>query len=90
VHLEFLPANSSELQPAVRLWALANEAVASRFLQSLAELEEVGGALRGVARRLRDDPFVHQLPLVARCHVAMLGCSTGNGMSSRRGVEVPC
>jgi hypothetical protein len=39
VHLEFLPANSSELQPAVRLWALANEAVANRFLHSLAELE---------------------------------------------------
>jgi hypothetical protein len=39
VQLEFLPANSSEVQPAVRLWALANEAVANRFLQSLAELE---------------------------------------------------
>ncbi len=40
VHLEFLPARSPELQPAERLWPLANEAVANRLFEKLDGLEE--------------------------------------------------
>ena len=40
IHLEFLPARSPELQPAERLWPLANEAVANRLFEDLDELEE--------------------------------------------------
>jgi transposase len=40
IHLEFLPARSPELQPAERLWPLANEAVANRLLEDLDQLEE--------------------------------------------------
>jgi transposase len=40
VELEFLPSRSPELQPAERLWALANEAVANRLFEDLDELEE--------------------------------------------------
>ena len=41
IHLEFLPPRSPELQPAERLWPLANEAVANRLFEDLDELEEV-------------------------------------------------
>jgi transposase len=40
IHLEFLPARSPELQPAERLWPLANEAVANLLFGDLDELEE--------------------------------------------------
>jgi transposase len=40
IHLEFLPARSPELQPAERLWPLANEAVANRLFEDLDGLEE--------------------------------------------------
>ncbi len=40
IHLEFLPARSPELQPAERLWPLANEAVANRLFEDLSQLEE--------------------------------------------------
>lgn len=40
IHLQFLPARSPELQPAERLWPLANEAVANRLFEDLDELEE--------------------------------------------------
>ncbi len=40
IHLEFLPARSPELQPAERLWPLANEAVANRLFEELDGLEE--------------------------------------------------
>lgn len=40
IHLEFLPARSPELQPAERLWPLANEAVANRLFEDLDRLEE--------------------------------------------------
>lgn len=40
IHLEFLPARSPELQPAERLWPLANEAVANRLFEELDQLEE--------------------------------------------------
>lgn len=41
IHLEFLPPRSPELQPAERLWPLANEAVANRLFEDLDGLEEV-------------------------------------------------
>jgi transposase len=40
IHLGFLPARSPELQPAERLWPLANEAVANRLFEDLDELED--------------------------------------------------
>lgn len=40
IHLEFLPPRSPELQPAERLWPLANEAVANRLFEDLDGLEE--------------------------------------------------
>jgi transposase len=40
IHLEFLPARSPELQPAERLWPLANEAVANGLFEELDGLEE--------------------------------------------------
>jgi transposase len=40
LHLEFLPPGSPELQPAERLWPLANEAVANRLFEKIEELEE--------------------------------------------------
>lgn len=41
IDLLFLPAKSPELQPAERLWPLANEAIANRSFETLDELEEV-------------------------------------------------
>ncbi len=38
--LEFLPARSPELQPAERLWYLANEGVVNRLFEDLEEPEE--------------------------------------------------
>jgi transposase len=40
IHLEFLPPCSPELQPAERLWPVANEAVANRLFEDLDGLEE--------------------------------------------------
>jgi transposase len=39
IELVFLPAYTPELQPAERLWPLANEAVANRHFATLAELD---------------------------------------------------
>lgn len=39
LHLLFLPSHSPELQPAERLWPLANEPLANRVLTSLDDLE---------------------------------------------------
>jgi hypothetical protein len=41
IYLEFLPDHSRELQPAERLWPLANEVVANRLFEDLDQLEEV-------------------------------------------------
>lgn len=41
LHLEVLPAYSPELQPAERLWRLADEPLANRCFDSLDELEDV-------------------------------------------------
>jgi len=38
--LEFLPAYSPELQPALRLWPILDEAIMNRVFDSLGELEE--------------------------------------------------
>ena len=40
IHLLFLPPKSPELQPAERLWPVANEAIANRSFESLDELED--------------------------------------------------
>jgi transposase len=40
VHLEFVPSGSPELQPAERLWPLANEALANRLFEEIEEVEE--------------------------------------------------
>ncbi|CAN5474070.1 MAG: IS630 family transposase [Actinomycetota bacterium] len=40
VHLEFLPTNSPELQPAERLWPLSNEGVANRHFDGMDDFEE--------------------------------------------------
>jgi hypothetical protein len=40
LHLAFLPPYSPELQPAERLWPLANEAVANRRFEDLAALSD--------------------------------------------------
>lgn len=41
IHLEFIPSYSPELQPAERMWPLANEPIANRSFETLNELEEV-------------------------------------------------
>jgi hypothetical protein len=41
IHVLEMPPKSPELQPAERLWPLANEAIANRTFESLEELEEV-------------------------------------------------
>ena len=41
IHLLWLPPKSPELQPAERLWPLADEPIANRAFESLDELEEV-------------------------------------------------
>lgn len=41
IHLEVLPPYSPELQPAERLWRLADEPLANRCFDSLDELEDV-------------------------------------------------
>jgi transposase len=40
IHLEFLPSGSPELQPAERLWALTNEAVANGLFEEIEEIEQ--------------------------------------------------
>jgi transposase len=55
VRLEFLPPYSPELQPAERLWPLANEAVANRHFADVAELD---AALAERCLALRDQPEV--------------------------------
>lgn len=40
IHLQFLPPNSPELQPAERLWPLSNEGVANRYFGQMDDLEE--------------------------------------------------
>jgi transposase len=46
LHLEFLPAHSPELQPAERLWPLADEGLANKLFATIRELEDA------LARRL--------------------------------------
>ena len=46
VRLAFQPPYSPELQPAERLWPLAREAVANRYVASLAELDRALAARR--------------------------------------------
>ena len=41
IHLELMPSHSPELQPAERLWPLANEPIANKTFPNLDELEEV-------------------------------------------------
>ena len=41
IHLLWMPAKSPELQPAERLWPLADEPLANKAFSSLEELEEV-------------------------------------------------
>jgi transposase len=41
IYLEFLPAYSPELQPAERLWSMADEPLVNRHFESIEELEEV-------------------------------------------------
>lgn len=46
LHLEFLPARSPELQPAERLWPLADEGLANKLFATIQDLEDA------LARRL--------------------------------------
>ena len=41
IHLEILPPYSPELQPAERLWRLADEPLANRAFEQLEQLEEI-------------------------------------------------
>ena len=69
IELEFLRAHSPELQPAERLWPLANEAVANRPFESLDELEgslvERCVALIGEPGLIRSHTNYHWWPDVA-------------------------
>jgi transposase len=53
IHIEYLPPYSPELQPAERLWPLANEAVANRSFQSLKDLDH---AIEKRCLQLADQP----------------------------------
>jgi transposase len=43
IHIEYLPPYTPELQPAERLWPLANEAVANGSFHSIEDLDHVIG-----------------------------------------------
>lgn len=59
IHLLFLPPKSPELQPAERLWPIANEAIANQSFESLDDVEEM---LAHRCRALIDKPkFVQGL-----------------------------
>ena len=59
IHLLFLPPKSPELQPAERLWPIANEAIANRSFESLDDVEDT---LAHCCRALIDNPeFVQGL-----------------------------
>jgi transposase len=66
IHLEFLPARSPELQPAERLWPLANEALANRLFEELDQLEEAlverCGALLEQTELIRSLTLYHWWP----------------------------
>ena len=51
IHLEILPPYSPELQPAERLWRLADEPLVNRAFDQLEQLEEI---LEGRCRTLAD------------------------------------
>ena len=51
IHLEILPPYSPELQPAERLWRLADEPLVNRAFDQLEQLEEI---LEGRCRTLSD------------------------------------
>lgn len=53
IHIEYQPAYSPELQPAERLWPLANEAIANR---SFASLDDLGAAIEKRCLQLSDQP----------------------------------
>lgn len=54
IHIEYLPPYSPELQPAERLWPLANEAVANRSFRSLDELD---AAVEKRCLQLSEQPY---------------------------------
>jgi transposase len=67
VHLLFLPAFSSDLQPAEHLWPLTNTALVNRHLATIKELEETQLArCAALQRRLDLIRSTTRLPLVAR------------------------
>ena len=64
IHLESLPARSPELQPAERLWPLANEAVANRLFEDLDELE--GALVERCVALLEQTELIRSLTLYHR------------------------
>jgi hypothetical protein len=64
LHVEFLPPDSPELQPAERLWSLSDEPLVNRKFESLAELEET------LARRW---VTLSAMPEVSRLHPFFTG-----------------
>ncbi len=69
IHLEFLPANSPELQPSERLWPLSNEGVANRYFEEMDDLEDAlverCVALRGQPETIRSYTRYHWWPEAA-------------------------
>jgi hypothetical protein len=55
IHLEVLPPYSPELQPAERLWRLADEPLANRCFDSLDELEAILGDRCRTLLTMQDD-----------------------------------
>lgn len=55
IHLEVLPPYSPELQPAERLWRLADEPLANRCLDTLDELETILGERCRTLLTMQDD-----------------------------------
>jgi transposase len=66
IHIEYLPPYTPELQPAERLWPLANEGVANRSFQSLEDLnhavEKRCLQLSGQTHTIRDYTKFHWWP----------------------------
>jgi hypothetical protein len=66
VILLFLPPDTPELQPAERLWPLANEAVVNTSFPTLENLAEpLAQRCRELCNNTGPDPPPHPLPLVA-------------------------
>ena len=66
IHLLHMPAKSPELQPAERLWPLADEPLANRSFDSLDQLEDILEShlkrLLGQKERIRPLTFFHWWP----------------------------